>query len=243
MSSINVTNVVVHNNPAPFASEFQFEIEFECIADLGGGDIEWKLTYVGSANSDSYDQELDEVEVGPVMPGQKYKIIFAAEAPDIAKIPPSELLGVTVAFLSCSFHGREFVRVGYYVRTDYDSEELNTEPPATPIPERLVRTIVADQPRVTRYQIDWMPPGMGQAMETPAAEGMEGMAQQAAGMMAEAPMEQVATTPPASLNQAAVDRLMEGKAAEMEEEVTGPERPPSQPKEGMGMQPVPFAIA
>ena len=180
MSSINVTNVVVHNNPAPFASEFQFEIEFECIADLGGGDIEWKLTYVGSANSDSYDQELDEVEVGPVMPGQKYKIIFAAEAPDITKIPPSELLGVTVAFLSCSFHGREFVRVGYYVRTDYDSEELNTEPPATPIPERLVRTIVADQPRVTRYQIDWMPPGMGQAMETPAAEGMEGMAQQAA---------------------------------------------------------------
>jgi len=29
-------------------------------------DLEWKLTYVGSAESESFDQELDSCMVGPV---------------------------------------------------------------------------------------------------------------------------------------------------------------------------------
>lgn len=32
-------------------------------------DIEWKITYVGSAESEKYDQELDSVLVGPVPVG------------------------------------------------------------------------------------------------------------------------------------------------------------------------------
>ena len=38
-------------------------------------DLEWKLTYVGSAESEKYDQELDSVLVGPVVCGQ-YRFIF-----------------------------------------------------------------------------------------------------------------------------------------------------------------------
>lgn len=38
-------------------------------------DLEWKLTYVGSAESEKYDQVLDTVYVGPVAPGQ-YRFVF-----------------------------------------------------------------------------------------------------------------------------------------------------------------------
>lgn len=40
------------------------------LVDLSArADLEWKLTYVGSAESDSYDQELDTCMVGPVPVG------------------------------------------------------------------------------------------------------------------------------------------------------------------------------
>ena len=63
-----------------------------------------------------------------------------------------------VILLSCFYRDREFIRVGYYVSNEYDCAELNEEPPETPIYERLVRNILADRPRVTRYQIDWSQP-------------------------------------------------------------------------------------
>ena len=91
MAMINVTNVSVLNNPSRFFSDFQarprhsrrapaarfpddaaaracapqFEVSFECLAPLSE-DIEWKLIYVGSAESDEHDQELDSILVGPM---------------------------------------------------------------------------------------------------------------------------------------------------------------------------------
>ena len=43
----------------------QFEVSFECISEISD-DIEWKLIYVGSAESDEHDQLLDSVLVGPM---------------------------------------------------------------------------------------------------------------------------------------------------------------------------------
>lgn len=136
--------------------------------------MEWKLTYVGSAtsyvpsqrslfrtnpadsnyNSSEYDQELDSLLVGPIPVGVN-KFIFEADAPDVKRIPTSEMLGVTVILLTCSYDGREFVRVGYYVNNEYDSEELAAEPPAKPVIERIRRNVLAEKPRVTRFAIKW----------------------------------------------------------------------------------------
>lgn len=38
-------------------------------------DLQWKLVYVGSAESEKFDQVLDDVEVGPVKRG-KYKFVL-----------------------------------------------------------------------------------------------------------------------------------------------------------------------
>ena len=64
-------------------------------------------------------------------------------------------MGVTVILLTCSYIGREFVKVGYYVNNEYDTEELRNEMPEKPVFERLVRSVLADKPRVTRFPIAW----------------------------------------------------------------------------------------
>lgn len=104
--------------------------------------------------SSEHDQELDSLLVGPIPVGVN-KFIFEADAPDLKRIPPSEILGVTVILLTCSYDGREFVRVGYYVNNEYDSEELAAEPPAKPQIEHIRRNVLAEKPRVTRFAIKW----------------------------------------------------------------------------------------
>ena len=74
MAKVHVCNVVVLDNPSHFKNPFQFEITFECIEvsrllelfqytkvlswqDLPE-DLEWKIIYVGSAESEEFDQVL-----------------------------------------------------------------------------------------------------------------------------------------------------------------------------------------
>ncbi|KAI1198949.1 ASF1 like histone chaperone-domain-containing protein [Nemania serpens] len=153
MSLVSLLGVNILNNPAKFTDNYELEITFECLEQLEK-DLEWKLTYVGSATSDQYDQELDSLLVGPIPVGVN-KFIFEADAPKTSRIPDADILGVTVILLTCSYDGREFVRVGYYVNNEYDSDELNADPPAKPIIEKIRRNVLAEKPRVTRFAIKW----------------------------------------------------------------------------------------
>jgi histone chaperone ASF1 len=137
-------------------------------------DLEWKLTYVGSAESAAHDQILDTVVVGPVPVG-KHKFVFQADQPDPEKIPVADAIGVTAVLLTCSYKEHEFVRVGYFVNNDYIDPELKDNPP--PVPQYDKVTFICDnvflfshllmghfyqmtrnileEPRVTRFKIDW----------------------------------------------------------------------------------------
>lgn len=153
MAKVHVCNVVVLDNPSLFFNPFQFEITFECIEDLKE-DLEWKIIYVGSAESEDYDQILDTVYVGPVPEG-RHMFVFQADPPDPNKIPVQDAVGVTVVLLTCSYRNKEFIRVGYYVNNEYTDPELKENPPSTPQFDRLQRNILATNPRVTRFKIDW----------------------------------------------------------------------------------------
>lgn len=153
MTAVNVTAVRVLNNPAGFNDPLAFEIEYDCIYPLQN-DLEWKLIYVGSAESSKYDQTLDTVLVGPVVAGS-YKFVFEANAPKVAEIPPDDIVGVTAILLTCSYNQKEFIRIGYYVNNEYVEEELRENPPERPILEKLCRSILADHPRVTRFPLDF----------------------------------------------------------------------------------------
>lgn len=57
--------------------------------------------------------------------------------------------------LQCSYKGREFVRVGYYVNNDYHTPELCENPQLPTDFSLLVRSILAEEPRITRFAIPW----------------------------------------------------------------------------------------
>ena len=94
-------------------------------------DLEWKVLYVGSAHDAAKDQVLDEVLVGPVVVGLN-KFVLSAEAPNIAQLPETDVLGVTVVLVTCSYKEREFVRIGYYVNNEYLHPDYVAAPSAKP---------------------------------------------------------------------------------------------------------------
>lgn len=64
-------------------------------------------------------------------------------------------MGVTVVLITCTYHGQEFIRVGYYVNNEYPDPELRENPPPKPDFSQLQRNILASNPRVTRFHINW----------------------------------------------------------------------------------------
>ena len=100
---------------------------------------------------------MDEILVGPVPVGVN-KFILQADAPNSTNIPSKDILGVTVVLVTCSYKEKEFVRVGYYVNNEYidDTYDPESGPPPSPLDmTKVVRTILADKPRVTRFPISW----------------------------------------------------------------------------------------
>ena len=53
------------------------------------------------------------------------------------------------------FRSQEFIRVGYYVSNEYQDPELQENPPEQPIFDKLTRNILASNPRVTKFKINW----------------------------------------------------------------------------------------
>mmetsp|Transcript_6020 Transcript_6020/g.9969 ORF Transcript_6020/g.9969 Transcript_6020/m.9969 type:complete len:247 (-) Transcript_6020:2115-2855(-) len=171
MALVNIINVTVMDNPTSFTNPFQFEITFECLQELAD-DLEWKVVYVASAEDDSADQTLEEVMVGPVSIGIN-RFVLQADAPNPANILNSDLIGVTVALVTCSYMDNKFVQIGYYVSNEY-IEEYDPENIPNPIDvNKLRRTVLSDQPRVTRYNIDWSGAAGGNANLLDADDGPE----------------------------------------------------------------------
>ncbi|KAI5453612.1 Histone chaperone asf1 [Naganishia albida] len=156
MSIVNIRNIQLLNNPARWEDDYNFRITFECVEELKE-DIEWRLLYVGDAKSEEYDQELDSCMVGPVPVGVN-SFDFTAAAPQPNLLPSTaseEILGVTVLILTASYRDKEFVRVGYYVNTEYEDEARRLEPPLQVDFKGLVRNVLVDKPKVTRFSVPW----------------------------------------------------------------------------------------
>ena len=154
MASINILNIIPNNTTSKFTDPFSFEIIFEVLSNLKK-EIEWKMIYIGSAEDKKYDQILETIEIdGPFHLGSM-KFEFKGEAPDISKIPESEVLGVTAIILCCSYNNQEFFRCGYYLNNIYDNEDMNMNPPEKVDKDRIIRSLLADKPRITRFDIEW----------------------------------------------------------------------------------------
>ncbi|EKX55068.1 hypothetical protein GUITHDRAFT_83935 [Guillardia theta CCMP2712] len=155
MSYVDVVAVEVSEPRARLTDELKFSITFQCKIKPEQADLAWRIVWVGSAKNEVHDQILEEVDVPPELGLNSFDFICDGPNPD--KIPADEVLGVTVVMVQALYKGKEFLRVGYYVKVDYTDEKLREEPPQVerPDPALLERLILTDEPRVTRYLIEW----------------------------------------------------------------------------------------
>ncbi|KAK3718755.1 Histone chaperone asf1 [Vermiconidia calcicola] len=198
MATVSLLNVAVRNNPAQFTSPYEFEASIQQARQPPDDELTNRVDHVRMSRaspkgsrmethirrlrnlqltptSSEHDQELDSLLVGPIPVGVN-KFVFEADPPNTSRIPATEILGVTVILLSCSYDDREFVRVGYYVNNEYLDEALAAEPPAKPVIEKVRRNILAEKPRVTRFAIKWDSEESAPAEfppEQPEADGQE----------------------------------------------------------------------
>jgi histone chaperone ASF1 len=150
------------DNPTSFTSPLQFEITFECLVANLEEDLEWKVIYVKTPQGDpSSDLVLEEVMVGPIVAGV-HSFILQANAP--SKHDLDQVLGVTAVVVTCSYRDQEFCRIGFYVNNEFHGTN-NEEQFGLPLFHKedethihlheVLRTILADKPRVTRFPIQW----------------------------------------------------------------------------------------
>ena len=91
--------------------------------------------------------------VGPVPVGVN-AFDFIAPAPAHHLLPsdhPDDIMGVTVIIIAAAYRDKEFVRVGYYVNTYYEDEQMNEAPGDKVVWEKLHRNVLIEKPKVTRY--------------------------------------------------------------------------------------------
>ena len=186
MAAVNVLNVrYLNTNPCSATSPFEFEITMECISHLDAKEVEWVMTYIGSAEDNKHDQVLDSVEVETVMATMKF--VFEAPAPNLFLVPKEDQLDNSAVILSARYKGREFCRVGFYLRHEYPLEFVNSlrsstdglsaiVEPELPCGENLniqilQRLVDLENPRVTHYLIDWDAPN--EQLQQPAVASDE----------------------------------------------------------------------
>lgn len=136
---VNVTNIVISSQQEPFEKNYTFNISYECLRPIPS-DLNWKVIYVGSAESAEYDITLLDVDLDPHKVAGTYKLPLNVTAPSAGAIKD---LGLTVILITCSFKGQEFIRVGYWMNVFKDDTGV------------LKREILAEKPRVTRFPIYW----------------------------------------------------------------------------------------
>ena len=64
-------------------------------------------------------------------------------------------MGITAVLITCSLGTSEFVRIGFYLNNAYEDPELELNPPPKIREDKLVRRILADKPRITKFPINW----------------------------------------------------------------------------------------
>jgi histone chaperone ASF1 len=99
MAKVQLNNIVVLDSPSLFYSTFCFEIAFKCIKNLSE-DVEWKIIYVSSTESEEYNQVLD-CFVGPCSAGRNL-FVFQDDTPIPGFIPDADEIVAIVMLLPCT---------------------------------------------------------------------------------------------------------------------------------------------
>eukprot|EP00466_Bigelowiella_natans_P011215 jgi/Bigna1/132590/aug1.18_g7298 len=178
--AVRLKSIQVLENPSLLLKPLRFEITLETQEKGLKDDLRWNVVWVGSASDKSLDQELEDVDVGPIKGGIS-RFILETPPPDPKRIPAEDRLGATVLLLTCSYRGNRFLKIGYYVNVcetreeaiDDDGDTGNnrtnlvipdgardgfTSRPESTDPATFWRSLLSDEPRIYQYPIVWDDP-------------------------------------------------------------------------------------
>ena len=85
-AKIILDNIITSSTPASFTDDISFEVTFS-VLEPTEFPISWKVTYVGSAYSEDYDQVLEESVIDPIDNFGIMKFDIDSKSPDATKIP------------------------------------------------------------------------------------------------------------------------------------------------------------
>ncbi|CAK5097411.1 unnamed protein product [Meloidogyne enterolobii] len=152
-SRVNVVGVRILDNPSKPTDPFKLEITFELFENIKE-EVEWELVFVATDGKEEHDQVLDSVVIGQVREG-RHKFDFEAPAPQLQNLRPEDFMDVTLLLLKCKYRDQLFMKIGWFITHTYIVAELIENPPPRPIIEKLQRTVVTEDVRVTTYPIKW----------------------------------------------------------------------------------------
>ena len=123
MSKIRVTNISIPVVKSPFNSPLKVNIEFEAFSSLLQ-ELQWKIIYIGSANSCEYDQVLESFSF-PVKEIGHCSFQVNVAPPDHRLIPSfDDFLGATLLMFSAMYNDKEFFRCSYFVYNNFEDETV-----------------------------------------------------------------------------------------------------------------------
>lgn len=152
-SKILVIDCKPNSEPQGLECPLTISMTIECLDDYLD-DITWAVTFVGSPSNKTYDQVLTKAAIGPLRK-DVYTYTIEAPSPDMSKVPVGDILGMTILFINGAWKDQEFIRIGYYIHTYYEDMELREDPPDEPNLAKLKRVCLLENPRITRFGINW----------------------------------------------------------------------------------------
>lgn len=103
---------IVGSTPSKFDDPIVLRVVLEVLEKAPAHPIDVKFTWAPIWDF-PVDQELDELEVGPLTTLGRHEFVIESDAPDIGKIP--DPTGPTALIISMSYKGKQFLHVGYNV--------------------------------------------------------------------------------------------------------------------------------
>lgn len=139
---------------APAREPLSVEVLFDVVTPLEE-DIEMRMIFIWSTKNEKQDQEIDSCDVGPLDSTGVRRFTMKGSTPDFFAIPRKFALDVCAIYVSAIYKGKEFCRVGYYVKHEYLNLKEDEEPPATLDINRIERVIDVRNPLVTHWDNFW----------------------------------------------------------------------------------------
>jgi histone chaperone ASF1 len=91
MSRVQIDNITIVNPKAAPCDLIRLAVTFTALQPLPTP-LTWKITYVGSAFTEDYDQTLEEFEIGPIPEASTMSFTVECDPPELKRVPREELL-------------------------------------------------------------------------------------------------------------------------------------------------------